>query len=205
MYLHHFGKSTYRGSHRLPKEKILCGVISITQGFLSRPRPLNPGRGVLWGLLKFFFPFFIFYVSYIFDSAISGHIERKPLLLGTHEQWSFTADHCVLSNFLTFSFLLSHTHDIPLEQVVFVHFSQKHTEGGSWDYWVLANSRTHMSERLKVLYQTFHDTRKGDEEHSTQFITGTFWIYSIHCCESKQDHQWWRYHRRLLVYQSPYF
>ena len=21
----------------------------------------------------------------------------------------------------------------------------------------------------------------------------------------KQDHQWWRYHRRLLVYQSPYF
>ena len=22
---------------------------------------------------------------------------------------------------------------------------------------------------------------------------------------TKQDHQWWRYHRRLLVYQSPYF
>ena len=23
--------------------------------------------------------------------------------------------------------------------------------------------------------------------------------------QKKQDHQWWRYHRRLLVYQSPYF
>ena len=23
--------------------------------------------------------------------------------------------------------------------------------------------------------------------------------------DDKQDHQWWRYHRRLFDYQSPYF
>ena len=27
----------------------------------------------------------------------------------------------------------------------------------------------------------------------------------VHVIMNKQDHQWWRYHRRLLVYQSPYF
>ena len=55
------------------------------------------------------------------------------------------------------------------------------------------------------------------------YIVGHTWLWQIFCvfsirclawiddssrkynCKHKQDHQWWRYHRRLLDCQSPYF
>ena len=50
------------------------------------------------------------------------------------------------------------------------------------------------------------------ETCATIWLTG--WPYFFHYMEAfpesillkrKQDHQWWRYHRRLFDYQSPYF
>ena len=58
------------------------------------------------------------------------------------------------------------------------------------------------------IFQLHKGNRKvGDKIYNIQFPVLSSWWYV--CCSyrriEQQDHQWWRYHRRLLDYQNPYF
>ena len=86
---------------------------------LSEPTtPIQSWERRTLGTFEILFSFFSFFTYHIFLTVQSLIIliDRKPPLLGTLEvspQTNIAPLHCVLSNFLTFAFTLSHTHDIP--------------------------------------------------------------------------------------------
>ena len=61
-------------------------------------------------------------------------------------------------------------------------------------------SKCYLCSRLPLL-------KAGDEYRTGRDNSKYFFsFFKLHfCLLNKQDHQWWRYHRRLFDYQSPYF
>ena len=69
----------------------------------------------------------------------------------------------------------------------------------------ICTTRTHRAYGKILLRKSLSGKIEGGliifMQLENRYVLNGIWLNSI----TKQDHQWWRYHRRLFDYQSPYF